>query len=59
MPISSSRPIQIATASGRDSDEIGEMKLLTGNQIGSLLAWYRVKALFDRGVLNKRTRRAA
>jgi phosphoglucomutase len=31
----------------------GEMKLLTGNQIGSLLAWYRVKALFDRGVLKK------
>jgi len=31
----------------------GEMKLLTGNQIGSLLAWYRVKTLFDRGILNK------
>src|ERR1700675_4933055 len=31
----------------------GEMKLLTGNQIGSLLAWYRAKTLFDRGVLNK------
>jgi phosphoglucomutase len=32
----------------------GEMKLLTGNQIGSLLAWYRIKVLFDKGVLNKR-----
>jgi len=31
----------------------GKMKLLTGNQIGSLLAWYRIKALFDKGVLNK------
>jgi phosphoglucomutase len=31
----------------------GKMKLLTGNQIGSLLAWYRIKTLFDRGVLNK------
>jgi phosphoglucomutase len=31
----------------------GEMKLITGNQIGSLLAWYRIKALFDKGVLNK------
>src|ERR1700730_14187327 len=31
----------------------GETKLLTGNQIGSLLAWYRAKTLFDRGVLNK------
>ncbi|HEX4665233.1 MAG TPA: phospho-sugar mutase [Chthoniobacterales bacterium] len=30
----------------------GEMKLLTGNQIASLLAWYRTKTLFDQGVLN-------
>lgn len=30
----------------------GEMKLLTGNQIGSLMAFYRAKTLFDRGVLN-------
>ncbi len=29
------------------------MKLLTGNQIGSMLAWYRTKTLFDKGVLNK------
>jgi phosphoglucomutase len=31
----------------------GKMKLLTGNQIGSLLAWYRIRILFDKGVLNK------
>lgn len=31
----------------------GEMKLLTGNQIGSLIAYYRVKTLFDAGVLNQ------
>jgi phosphoglucomutase len=31
----------------------GEMKLLTGNQIGSLLAWYRIKTLFDKAVLNQ------
>src|SRR6266404_4183700 len=31
----------------------GKMKLLTGNQIGSLLAWYRIKTLFDKGVLDK------
>src|SRR5438094_4342375 len=31
----------------------GKMKLLTGNQIGSLLAWYRIKTLFDTGVLNE------
>ncbi len=32
----------------------GKMKLLTGNQIGSLLAWYRTKTLLDKGVLNQR-----
>ena len=31
----------------------GKLKLLTGNQIGSLLAGYRTKTLFDKGVLNK------
>jgi phosphoglucomutase len=31
----------------------GKMKLVTGNQIGSLLAWYRIKTLFDKAVLNK------
>ncbi|MGH8091965.1 MAG: phospho-sugar mutase [Chthoniobacterales bacterium] len=30
----------------------GAMKLLTGNQIGSLLAYYRTKTLFEQGVLN-------
>jgi phosphoglucomutase len=31
----------------------GKTKLLSGNQTGSLLAWYRIKTLFDKGVLNK------
>ena len=31
----------------------GTMKLLTGNQIGSMLAWYRTKTLFEKGVLTK------
>jgi Phosphomannomutase len=31
----------------------GKMKLLTGNQIGSLIAWYRTRMLFEKGVLNK------
>jgi phosphoglucomutase len=31
----------------------GEMKLLSGNQIGSLLVYYRIKKLFELGVLNK------
>jgi phosphoglucomutase len=39
-------------AAVRASD--GKMKLLTGNQTGSLLAWYRTRTLFEKGVLNKR-----
>jgi len=31
----------------------GKMKLITGNQIGSLLAYYRARTLFEQGVLNK------
>ncbi len=34
----------------RDSE--GNMELLTGNQIGSLIAWYRAKKHFDLGILN-------
>jgi phosphoglucomutase len=30
----------------------GEMVLLTGNQTGSLMGWYRLKTLFDLGILN-------
>jgi phosphoglucomutase len=30
----------------------GAMELLTGNQIGSLLAYYRTKTLFEQGILN-------
>jgi len=31
----------------------GGMELITGNQIGSLLAYYRIKTLFEMGVLKK------
>src|ERR1043166_9261585 len=31
----------------------GKMKLITGNQIGSLLSWYRLKKLFELGLLHK------
>lgn len=34
----------------RSSD--GKLQLITGNQIGSLMAWYRIKTLFDQGILN-------
>src|SRR5437867_9919756 len=38
-----------AAVRGKD----GKMKLLTGNQVGSLVAWYRIKTLFDKGMLNE------
>jgi phosphoglucomutase len=31
----------------------GQMQLLTGNQIGSLMAYYRARKLFELGVLNR------
>ncbi|MFN2540590.1 MAG: phospho-sugar mutase [Chthoniobacterales bacterium] len=31
----------------------GQMKLISGNQIGSLLSWYRITKFFELGVLNK------
>src|SRR5437763_5369559 len=34
-------------------DAAGEMKLISGNQIGSLLAYYRLKKFFELGVLNQ------
>jgi phosphoglucomutase len=34
-------------------DQSGKMQLLNGNQIGSLLAFYRTKALKEQGVLNE------
>jgi phosphoglucomutase len=40
-------------------DAHGRMTLLTGNQIGSLLAWYRLKTFFDLGLLNETTRARA
>ncbi len=41
----------------RDSN--GEMVLLTGNQIGSLMAWYRLKTCFELGWLNHANRSRA
>lgn len=37
-------------------DGQGVMQLLTGNQIGSLMAWYRVKTAFELGWINEATR---
>jgi len=52
----------VVLATDPDCDRMGaavcgsdrKMKLLTGNQIGSLLAWYRTKTLFEKGILNER-----
>jgi phosphoglucomutase len=33
-------------------DGAGKMTLLTGNQIGSLMAWYRAMKHFEKGILN-------
>ena len=43
-----------AVRSAPETGAITRMKLLTGNQIGSLLAYYRTKTLFDRGILNQK-----
>ncbi len=37
----------------------GEMELLTGNQIGSLIAWHRTDRLFAQGVINEKNKRNA
>jgi phosphoglucomutase len=51
----------LVIATDPDSDRLGvavrsankKMRLLTGNQIGSLFAYYRATALFERGILNR------
>ncbi len=37
----------------------GKMELLTGNQIGSLLGWYRIKTMFELGWLTESNRSRA
>ena len=40
-------------------NSVGEMQLLTGNQIGSLMAWYRLKTCFELGWLTQANRSRA
>jgi phosphoglucomutase len=40
-------------------NDSGKMQVLTGNQIGSLMAWYRAKTAFEIGWLNDTTRARA
>jgi phosphoglucomutase len=59
--LASKNGADLVTATDPDCDRMGvavrnasgEMELLTGNQIGSLMAYYRAKTLFDQGILNK------
>ena len=44
----------VAVRNGR-----GEMELLTGNQIGSLIGWYRIKTMFEMGWLTESNRSRA
>ncbi|NNC89679.1 MAG: phospho-sugar mutase [Akkermansiaceae bacterium] len=37
----------------------GELQLLTGNQVGTLLSWYRIKTMFDQGMLTESNRSRA
>jgi phosphoglucomutase len=37
----------------------GKMVLLTGNQTGVLLAWYRIKTMLELGILNEKNRKNA
>ncbi len=37
----------------------GTLQLITGNQIGSLMAWYRTKTMFEIGWLNEANRKQA
>lgn len=37
----------------------GQLQLITGNQIGSLMAWYRIRTMFEIGWLDESNRRNA
>jgi phosphoglucomutase len=55
---------EIVIATDPDADRLGvavrdpkgEMKLINGNQIGSLLSYYRLKKFFELGILNEQNR---
>lgn len=58
---------ELVMASDPDADRLGvavrgddgRFELLTGNQIGSVLAWHRLSRLFDLGILNDGNRHRA
>ena len=60
MKLADERQADLVIATDPDADRMGvavraddgKLQLLTGNQIGSLMAYYRLKTLFETGVLN-------
>jgi len=48
--------IGVAVRSANGSEPDGHMKLISGNQIGSLLSYYRLKKFFELGILNEENR---
>ena len=40
-------------------DRMGDMQLLSGNQIGTLLAWYRIKTFCEKGIITESNRSRA
>ncbi len=67
MKLADERQADLVVATDPDADRMGvavrgddgKLQLLTGNQIGSLMAYYRLKTLFDTGVLNEGNREHA
>ncbi|MGI8889605.1 MAG: phospho-sugar mutase [Chthoniobacterales bacterium] len=61
MELAQRKEAELVIATDPDCDRMGvavrtatgKMKLLTGNQIGALISYYRAQALFDHGVLNQ------
>lgn len=37
----------------------GELQLLTGNQVGTLMGWYRIRTMFEQGILTESNRSRA
>jgi phosphoglucomutase len=64
MQLADERHADLVIATDPDADRMGvavrdaegKLQLLTGNQIGSLMAYYRLKTLFETGVLNEGNR---
>ncbi len=67
MDLADKEAADIVIATDPDGDRMGvavrnaqgNLQLITGNQIGSLMAWYRTRTMFEIGWLNESNRRNA